>query len=150
RRPWRCAVARTGRGGQCATSVVWLCPLAGNSFARAGRPVSVKDPDARGNSFRAVVHRPLLRHALPAVVMLATSGGRMTHAGICPLAVALSGEPIAVRAVRDQLDARGIADETPSCPAVRARIERRGAALVVGIDRPGGPAIEREVTEPGT
>jgi len=72
------------------------------------------------------------------------------RAGACPPAAALSGDADAVRAVRDQLDARGIADETPRCPAVRARIERRGAQLVVGIERPAGAGIERSVGEPAT
>jgi len=75
--------------------------------------------------------------------------------GSCPPAAALTGDADAVRAVRDQLDARGIADETPRCPVVRARIDRRGGLLVVGIERPAGgapagSAIERSVGEPAT
>jgi hypothetical protein len=65
---------------------------------------------------------------------------RLARAGACPPAVALTGDAAAVRAVREELDARGITGETPSCPAVRARIERRGAVLVVGIERSGGAA----------
>lgn len=83
---------------------------------------------------------------------------RVAHAA-CPPAVALTGDAEAVRAVREQLDARGIAGETPSCPVLRAQIERRGAQLVVAVadspaDRgPGhmpGPIIERAVGGPAT
>ncbi|HEX3763001.1 MAG TPA: hypothetical protein VHW23_30100 [Kofleriaceae bacterium] len=86
-------------------------------------------------------------------------GSGVAHAGTCPPAVALTGDADAVRAVRAQLDARGIVDENPGCPVVRARIERRGALLVVGItpgaprDAAPGPAvgtIERAVGEPAT
>ncbi len=91
-------------------------------------------------------------------------GGRLARAGTCPPAVALTGDADAVRAVRAELDARGIAGETPSCPVLRARIERRGALLVVGIapdaDGPEAPravpgavpgaVIERAVGEPAT
>jgi hypothetical protein len=148
--------------------VVWLCPLVGNSFAlvdqqggvaRLSYPgsrdsnhvtmsppaFSAKDPDARGNSARIVL-RPVL--ALVPIVALITV--RPAYAGTCPPAVALTGEPELVSAVRDQLDARGIAAETPSCPAVRARVERRGPLVVVGIDRSDGPVIERAVSEPAT
>ncbi|TMQ15183.1 MAG: hypothetical protein E6J90_25790 [Deltaproteobacteria bacterium] len=90
--------------------------------------------------------RPLVP-ILPIVVLVTVPTAR---AGACPPAVALAGDPELVRAVRDQLDARGIAPELPSCPAVRARIEHRGAVLVVGIDRADGPAIERAVTGPAT
>jgi hypothetical protein len=96
-----------------------------------------------------------------------SAGGRLARAGTCPPAVELTGDADAVRAVRAELDARGIAGETPSCPAVRARIERRGPLLVVGIvpgapERPAGgpgavpgavvpgPVIERTVGEPAT
>lgn len=87
-------------------------------------------------------------------------GSGVAHAGTCPPAVALTGDAEAVRAVRAQLDARGIAGENPGCPVVRARIERRGALLVVGITpgaplgappgAPLGPPIERAVGEPAT
>ncbi|HEX7837713.1 MAG TPA: hypothetical protein VF469_09635 [Kofleriaceae bacterium] len=95
----------------------------------------------------------MIRPTLPvALAVLATA--HSARAGTCPPAVALTGDAADVRAVRVELDARGIADETPSCPAVHARIERHGAQLVVGIDRseggPGAPAaaIERAVSEP--
>lgn len=68
------------------------------------------------------------------------AGASSARGGACPPAVALTGDEEAVRAVRDQLDARGIAGETPSCPVLRARIERRGELLVVAIERPTGPA----------
>ena len=74
--------------------------------------------------------------ALALAALTVASGAVATpvaRAGTCPPAVALTGDAEAVRAVRDQLDARGIAGETPSCPVVRARVERRGALLVVGI-----------------
>jgi hypothetical protein len=77
--------------------------------------------------------------ALASLPPLPGTGAPIARAGTCPPAVALTGDAEAVRAVRAQLDARGIAGETPSCPVVRARIERRGALLVVGIERPAGP-----------
>jgi hypothetical protein len=40
--------------------------------------------------------------------------------------------------------------DTPQCPAVRARVERRGPLLVVGIDGPDGAPIERSVSEVAT
>ena len=87
------------------------------------------------------------------------------RADSCPPAVALTGDDAAVRAVREQLDARGIAGETPSCPVLRAQLERRGAQLIVRIERPAaagevaGPApaagapgamVERTVGGPAT
>lgn len=115
----------------------------------------------------------------PAIALAIASGlalglgallpAQVARAGGCPPAVALTGDEDAVRAVRAQLDARGIAGDTPSCPVVRARIERRGALLVVGIEPAGGAAgavpappgadlagaaprerIERAVGEPAT
>jgi hypothetical protein len=71
---------------------------------------------------------------------------QLARAAPCPPAVALSGEDGLVRAVREQLGARGIAPETPRCPAVRARIERRGALVVVGVDGPDGAPVERSVS----
>jgi hypothetical protein len=118
------------------------------------------------------VVRALAFTALTLVSLTGSAGGRLVHAGACPPAVELTGDADAVRAVRAELDARGITSETPSCPAVRARIERRGALLVVGIvpdapERPAGgpgavpgagavpgpvpsPVIERAVGEPAT
>lgn len=87
-----------------------------------------------------------------AVAVLATPHvGHAGRAGGCPPAVALTGDPAAVRAVRAQLDARGIADETPRCPAVHARVERRGAMLVVGLvaGAPGLAGIDRPGHAPG-
>jgi hypothetical protein len=73
-----------------------------------------------------------------AIVVLVTAHAHVAHADGCPPAVALTGDDAAVRAVREQLDARGIADETPSCPVLRARIEQRGSFLVLAIDRVPG------------
>ena len=94
-----------------------------------------------------------------AIVVLVTVHAHVAHADGCPPAVALTGDDAAVRAVREQLDARGIADETPSCPVLRARIEQRGSLLVLAIDRVPGRAvpdgvpdgvIERAVGGPST
>ena len=68
----------------------------------------------------------------------------------CPPAVALTGDEALVGAVRELLGARGITHETPRCPAIRARVERRGPLLVVGTDGPDGVPIERAVTEAAT
>ena len=91
----------------------------------------------------------MYRIVLALVVIVTLSGAKPARAQPCPPAVALTGEQVAVTAVRDLLEAPGIAGETPSCPAVHARVERRGAALVVGVDGPDG-AIERTVTGPST
>ena len=68
----------------------------------------------------------------------------------CPPSVALSGDDALVRTVGDLLAARGITAPTTRCPAVRARVERRGAQLVVDGDGPDGARIERAVGEPAT
>lgn len=75
---------------------------------------------------------------------------QIAHAEPCPPSVALTGDEALVTAVRDLLGARGIARDTPRCPAVRARVERRGALLVVGIEGPDGAPIERSVSEVAT
>lgn len=72
------------------------------------------------------------------------------QAAPCPPAVALTGDDALVTAIGELLGARGIAHETPRCPVVRAKVERRGAWLVVGIDGPDGVPIERTVTETAT
>ena len=69
-------------------------------------------------------------------MVLVTLRAPAAWGGSCPPAVALTGDEAAVHAVREQLDARGIADATPSCPVLRAHLERRGAQLVVRIERP--------------
>jgi hypothetical protein len=114
--------------------------------------VSAKDPDIRGNSARTVVRALALALAALALAsvpgLVPDTGAGLARAGTCPPAVALTGDADAVRAVRAQLDARGIAGETPSCPAVHARIERRGAQLVVGIlprAPDDGPGAARDV-----
>jgi hypothetical protein len=89
------------------------------------------------------------RTVIALVVVVTTSGAQPARAQPCPPAVALTGEPATVTAVRELLEARGILGETPSCPAVHARIERRGGGLVVAVDGPDG-AIERAVGEPAT
>ncbi len=85
---------------------------------------------------------------LLALVVLVTA--HVARAEPCPPAVALTGEEVLVGAIRELLGARGITHETPRCPVVRARIERRGPMLVVGIDGPDGVPIERSVTEAAT
>ena len=70
------------------------------------------------------------------------------NAEACPPAATLEGDADLVRAVGDELGSRGIAGATPQCPAPRFRISRRGALVVIGVDDPGGPPIERVVTEP--
>jgi hypothetical protein len=72
------------------------------------------------------------------------------RAGACPPAVALTGDEALIMPIRELLDARGITDATPPCPAVRARVERRGSLLVVGTDGPGGAPIVRSVTAAAT
>jgi hypothetical protein len=75
---------------------------------------------------------------------------QVARAGACPPAVALTGDDALVTPIRQLLDARGITDATPPCPAVRARVERRGSLLVVGTDGPGGAPIVRSVTAAAT
>jgi hypothetical protein len=75
---------------------------------------------------------------------------QVAQAEPCPPAVALTGDGALVSEVRELLGARGITRETPRCPVVRARVERRGPVLVVGIDGPDGVPIERSVSEVAT
>ena len=85
---------------------------------------------------------------LLAFVVLVTA--HVAQAEPCPPAVALTGDEALVAPIRELLGARGIAPEIPRCPAVRARVERRGPVLVVGIAGPDGTPIERSVTEIAT
>jgi len=82
------------------------------------------------------------------IFLLVTAPLATAHA--CPPSVALTGDDALVRTIRDLLEARGIAPPTTRCPAVRARVERRGALLVVDGDGPDGAPIERAVGEPST
>jgi hypothetical protein len=75
---------------------------------------------------------------------------QLARAEPCPPAVGLTGDDGLVRAVQEQLGARGITSESPRCPAVHARVERRGALVVVGTDGPDGAPIERAVAEIAT
>jgi hypothetical protein len=75
---------------------------------------------------------------------------QLARAEPCPPAVALTGDDGLVRAVREQLGARGIAGETSRCPAVHARVQRRGALVVVGVDGPDGVPVERADAEVAT
>lgn len=102
---------------------------------------SVKDRTLTGNPSYPV-------HRLLAFVVLVTA--RVVQAEPCPPAVALRGDDALVGAIRELLGARGITHETPHCPAVRARVERRGPWLVVGIAGPDGVPIERSVTGAAT
>ncbi|HSR96822.1 MAG TPA: hypothetical protein VLM79_07230 [Kofleriaceae bacterium] len=91
----------------------------------------------------------MVHRALIAVVIFATTA----RAEPCPPAAALSGDDELVHAVRALLDARGIADERPRCPATRAHIERRGSRIVVAVAaRPdrgsSGPAPDRGSSGP--
>jgi len=105
-----------------------------------GSANSAKDCGATGNSARPVYR----------LVVLLFVTAPLARAQACPPAVALTGDEALVSAIRDLLDARGIAAPTTQCPAVRARVERRGAQLVVGGDGPDGAPIERSVGEPAT
>jgi hypothetical protein len=93
----------------------------------------------------------MVHRALIAVVIFATTA----RAEPCPPAAALSGDDELVHAVRALLDARGITDEKPRCPATRAHVERRGDRILVAVaarpDRAGASeTIEREVSEVAT
>ncbi len=89
-----------------------------------------------------------------ALVVVATDR-RGASAAPCPPTVSLSGDDDGlVGALRVLLDQRGIAsneskDSASGCPAIRARVERRGDALAVALDRPGDP-VERVVEEAAT
>jgi hypothetical protein len=102
---------------------------------------SVKDRRATGNP-SCIVKRLL--------ALLLIASARIARAEPCPPAVALTGEEALVGAIRDMLGARGIVQETPRCPAVHAKVERRGTWLVVDIAGPDGVPIERSVTEAAT
>jgi len=91
------------------------------------------------------VHVPVIR--VLAILLIAV---RVARAGSCPPAVALTGDDDAVRAVRDQLAARGITGETPSCPALRAQVERRGAQLVVRMVQAGQSGVPARRAEGGS
>ncbi|HET7502793.1 MAG TPA: hypothetical protein VFK02_17345 [Kofleriaceae bacterium] len=88
------------------------------------------------------------------IIMLGVASGmfaaRVAHAESCPPAVALAGDEAVVAPVRAQLGARGIAPATAQCPGLRARVERRGPLLVVGVAGPDGAPIERAVREAAT
>jgi hypothetical protein len=87
-------------------------------------------------------------HRLLPFVAIVTA--QLARAEACPPAVALTGDDALAKAVRDLLVRRGINDETPTCPAVHARIERRGPLLVVGTEGAGGAPVERVVAELAT
>jgi hypothetical protein len=94
----------------------------------------------------------MVPRALILVVIFAT---QIAQAEPCPPAAALSGDDELVHAVRTLLEARGIAAETPRCPATRAHLERRGRMIVVAVDRARGAAardgvVERKVSEATT
>lgn len=84
------------------------------------------------------------------LVLVIATAAQVARVEACPPAVALTGDDALVQVIRDQLGARGIASATPPCPAVRARVERRGALLVVRTEGPGGVPIERAVSEAAT
>ena len=88
-----------------------------------------------GNLARTVVR-------VLAIVVLVTASAHVARGDGCPPAVALSGDEDAVRAVREQLDTRGIAGETPSCPVLRAHLEQRGALLVIAIEGVPGRSVD--------
>ncbi len=96
---------------------------------------------------RAATHRIPVKQLVVFVVLVTA---RLARADACPPAVALGGEAAVVQAVRDELAPRGIAAETARCPSVHARIERRGAQLVVEKLTPGGASIARTVSGPAT
>jgi hypothetical protein len=128
-----------------------LCPLPAISFGLVSAMFSAKDPGAIGHSSHTVLRVPVFIALVVALlVALCLFAARRADAAPCPPAVALTGEPALVSAVRAQLAARGIAPEAPACPVVRAHVERRGAWLVVGIDGPDGVPVERAVTEAAT
>lgn len=103
--------------------------------------------------------RRSLALATAAAATLAGTGGALA----CPPVAALGGDEPLVRAVDALLRARGIsapaeaaahlttlAEAEVRCPAVRARVERRGDAIAVVIVDPGGARIERVVGEAAT
>lgn len=91
----------------------------------------------------------MIRALAPAACTLAVLAGR-AGAETCPPAVALDGDAALIGVVGDVLAARGIAIEPAGCPAVAARIERRGDALVVDVAGPGGAAVQRVVGNTAT
>jgi hypothetical protein len=118
-----------------------LCPLRLNSFGIVSGAISAKDPCAIGHSSHTVVR------LLVFAALVVGSRAQVAQAEPCAPAVALTGDEVLVTAVRSLLGTRGIARDSPRCPAVHARVERRGAVLVVGIDGPDGAPIERSVSE---
>jgi hypothetical protein len=121
-----------------------LCPVRPDSFAIVSQAISAKDRGAIGHPSHTVVR------LLVFAALVFAYRAPFARAEACPPAVALTGDAALVTVVRDLLGARGITHDTPRCPAVRARIERRGTLLVVGIDRPDGAPIERSVSELAT
>lgn len=88
-----------------------------------------------------------------AVAPLVVAGVLLTgvaDAEPCGPAVALDGDPAAVAAIGERLNARGIATTPSTCPAVRTRIERRGELFAIGVADADGVLIERVVSDPGT
>jgi hypothetical protein len=86
---------------------------------------------------------------LPIATALAALAGR-AGAEPCPPAVALAGDPSLIEGIGEVLSARGIALDPAGCPAVQARVERRGDELVIDVDRADGSSVERVVGEPAT
>src|SRR5262245_30133990 len=91
-----------------------------------------------------------IRRALAIATATAAAAALGGSAEACPPLATLVGDEQLVREIDDLLRTRGIADEAASCPAIRARVEKRGDAIAVEVLGPGGERIERLVSELAT
>jgi hypothetical protein len=93
-------------------------------------------------------HAPPVRSLLVLMPVFAALVAKPGRAAACGPAAVVEGDAAAVASVVGLLVQRGIDTDPVGCPAVRARLERRGATIVVNaIDGDGAPPIERVVTE---
>ena len=66
----------------------------------------------------------------------------------CPATAVLEGEGALVDSIDSELVRRGVATSaTPSCPAAKARIERRGTGVAVIVTDPDGRRSERTLSD---
>ena len=82
--------------------------------------------------------------------MLAIAVCEPAAAESCWPGVELSGDADTVAAVGELLSTRGVALAATECGAVRARIERTDARLVIAVEQTDGTRVERTAGEPQT
>lgn len=80
----------------------------------------------------------------PVVVLALALGGSTGAAEPCRVTAVLEGDAELVDTITTALTGRGIETRAAAeCPAAKARIDRRGAAIVVSVEDPDGRRSER-------